>query len=432
MKFSENEFRDFLFCYHKENLSSIIIGKREPVAWEEDGFPPIHFLMQHMAEKRINEILDSLECLILTAKELRLEKGNDSTTRIDLFGNSEIAGLTIIELKKSRQTERQSFTELLAYSNHFCSIFSGLNENSITSILIAPMETRIVRDSYVQELLINKKKTLALIPKEEDGKIILEVYYPDKSYYQWFENNMFEDRSMSTVAISFPELKGWIDTDSISKDREIPYHSKEALNTISNTIAHKLESSGVHSLVYSSQKWGELADIFPYPNTVFIVAVNPFASFRSSIHDDDEIHGESENGRIESLQSVYNQLCDDEKTFWIESMEYTFGDYLTNIVKEEFKLCFLNNNCPEVKPEFTFPLWNGIKKSPIESVCNHNLDVFLTGLIREIYLEYVRYVYAEKEDPIFYGDDLPSYSYNMFRDFLPIWEIVNGIGLFEF
>ncbi len=213
MHLSENEFRDFLFENYKENLSELVVGKREAVIWNADGFPPIHFLLQQRTENKINAILDDLETLVLTARELRLEKEGDSTTRVDLFGNSESTGLTIIELKKSKQTERQAFTELLAYANHFCSIFPGLKESSITSVLVAPMETRTVRDSYVQELVTNNKNAVALIPKEENGKITLSVYYPDSSYCQWLENNLLDDRSMLTVAISFPVLDGWIDTD---------------------------------------------------------------------------------------------------------------------------------------------------------------------------------------------------------------------------
>ena len=88
------------------------------------------FLLQKLAEQRINKLLDGLESLIITARELQLEKLGDSTTRLDLFGSSETNGITIIELKKSKQTERQACTELRAYANHICSIFPGLKESS--------------------------------------------------------------------------------------------------------------------------------------------------------------------------------------------------------------------------------------------------------------------------------------------------------------
>jgi hypothetical protein len=205
MQLSENDFRDYLFENHKESLSDLIHGRRDPIAWNGEGFPPISILLQQVVERKINEIVDGLGSLILSARELRLEKAGDSTTRIYLFGNSECIGLTIIELKKSKQTERQAYTELLAYANHFCSIYPGLTETAINSVLIAPMETRTVRDAFVQEILVNNKSTAALIPSDDNGEIKLTVYYPDDSYYQWFENNLLDDRSMYTVAVAFPE-----------------------------------------------------------------------------------------------------------------------------------------------------------------------------------------------------------------------------------
>jgi len=175
MNLTENEFRDYLFENHQDSISSLVCGRREPIEWKGDNFPPISVLLQQIVEKKINEIIDGLESLVLSARELRLEKSGVSTTRIDLLGNSECIGLAIIELKKSKQTERQAFTELLAYANHFCSIFPGLTEHAINSILIAPMETRTVRDAFVQEVLGNNKSAAALIPSDENGKIKLTV-----------------------------------------------------------------------------------------------------------------------------------------------------------------------------------------------------------------------------------------------------------------
>lgn len=362
----------------------------------------------------------------MSAKELRLEKEGDSTTRIDLFGNAEGSGLYIIELKKSKQTERQAFTELLAYANHFCSIFPGLKESSLTSILIAPMETRTVRDAYVQELVTNNKNVLALIPQEENGVIKLKGYYPDKSYYQWFENNLLNDWSMSTVAISFPIIEGWIDSDANS-DGKIPNYSRNALNAISSAISHKLEACGIHGLVYASQKWGEIAKIFPYPNTIFITAINPFSSLRTSIHEN-EIYGASEQGRLNAVQSIYDQLGD-EKEFWIDAMESDFHSNLIGIVENEFDLCFKNADQSKIDTEISIPHWYGIKTSVIDAACTHNLDIFLTGLLREIYLEYIKYTYENNKECIYYGSDMPKYSYDTLRNFLAAWEILSGLGV---
>lgn len=427
MNIEENEFRDFLFANHKQDFSDLIIGRRNAIVWSDGEFPPISFLLQQRAEEKINEILDDIEDLILTAKELPLKKIGDTTTRIDLFGESELAGLTIIELKKSKQTERQAFTELLAYANHFCSIFPGLQETTITAILVAPMQTRTVRDAYVQELIVNNKNIIALVPSIDNGIVTLSVYYPDKSYYQWYENNLFDDRSMSTVAISFPIIEGWIDSDIKDRDSGIPEYSKSALNTISNSISHKLDSLGIHALVYASQKWGEIGQIFPYPNAIFVVATNPFSSFRASV-DEGSVYGDTDPDRIQEIQNIYDSLQDDDKEFWIERMESDFHGRLIRIVSKEFKLCFQNDEGIKISTEISLPDWYGLKTSMIDAVFTHNLDVYLTGLFRSVYMSYIIHVYSTGDDPIYYSDDLPKFSYQMLREFLPVWEIIRGIG----
>lgn len=427
MKLSENEFRDYLFDNHKDNISDLICGKREPIEWVGKGFPPISVLLQQIVETKINDIVDGMESLVLSARELRLEKSGDSTTRIDLFGNSECIGLTIIELKKSKQTERQAFTELLAYANHFCSIFPSLTENAINTILIAPMETRTVRDAFVQEILGNNKTSAALIPSDDGGKIKLSVYYPDESYYQWFENNLLDDRAMYTVAIEFPEIEGWIDTDK-NNDQKIPSHTKNALNTISNAISHRLEADGFHSIVYATQQWGEIAQQLPNPNIIYAVFINPFASFRN-ITQEGQVLGETKTGRLSEIQSIYNQLDESERTYWLESMESNFHDLAIRTVKEEFDKCFRSDSSSGISSEISLPDWNGVKTSMINSVFTHNLDVYQTGMLRNIYSLYLEYIFQNKFDEIFYNDDLPKYSYQALRVFLPVWEILRGLGV---
>ncbi|UJJ33123.1 hypothetical protein [Halopseudomonas maritima] len=429
MQLSENDFRDYLFDNHKDSLSDLIHGRRDPIEWNGEGFPPISILFQQIVERKINEVVDGLESLTLSARELRLEKSGDSTTRIDLFGNSECIGLTIIELKKSKQTERQAYTELLAYANHFCSIYPGLTERAINSILIAPMATRTVRDAFVQEILGNNKSSAALIPSDDNGEIRLTIYYPDESYYQWFENNLLDDRSMYTVAVEFPEIEGWIDTDK-NNDQKIPDWSKAALNTISNSISHRLEAEGLHSIVYATQQWGEIGQQFPNPNVIYAVVLNPFASFRSSSLDD-EVYGDTKEGRVSEIQAIYDQIDESEREYWLESMESNFHGLAIRIVKEEFDKCFRSTDGLGVRSEISLPDWYGVKTSMINSVFTHNLDIYQTGLLRQVYSRYLDYIFEVKWDEIYCCDDLPRFSYKALRVFLPVWEILRGLGMGE-
>ena len=48
MQFTENEFRDYLFNNHKENISDLIVGRRNPINWKSTEFPPLRFLLQKL------------------------------------------------------------------------------------------------------------------------------------------------------------------------------------------------------------------------------------------------------------------------------------------------------------------------------------------------------------------------------------------------
>lgn len=426
MDIGENEFRDILFEEYKESISSLITGRRNPIGWSGNEFPPISFLLQQKTEEKINKIVNELIELKLIAKELPLKKEGEFSTRIDLLGNSELSGLTILELKKSKQTERQSFTELLAYANYFCSLFPSLRESTITSILIAPMQSRTVRDAFAHELAINNKNVISLIPSLVGDNIELEVHYPDNSYYKWFENNIFNDKSMSVVAISFSEIKGWIDTDK-KNSGHIPFYSESTLNSIANLISHKLESLGIHAMVYASQKWGELAQVIPYPNTIYIVATNPFSSFRSTVNDS-IVTGNTMQARIDDIQYVYDNLHEDNKKFWLDSLESNFRERLITVTKNEFLSCFKSKSESDFDFEISLPSWEGLKLSMVDAVFVHNLDIHLTGLFREVFNAYISFMYESGSDAIFYGDDLPMFSYDALREFLPVWTILRGIG----
>lgn len=426
---SENAFRDYLFQYHKEDLSTLVIGRREPVKWAGNAFPPIRFLLQQRAERKINEILDNLQALVLTAKELRLDRGASHPTRVDLLGNSESTGLTIIELKKSNQTERQAFTELLAYSNYFGSLFPGLKESAVTSVLVAPMEGRTVKDAFVQELVSNEKNIIALIPHEDAGKFTLEVFYPGEEYYRAFERNILNDSSMICVALSFPMIKGWIDPDGGRDGSLPPDYTLDALNVISNSIAQRLEAEGFHALIYASQKWGEVATLFPNPNTIFVAAMNPFCSYRTSVQEG-VVYGRSDEGRLAQVQAIYDQLTDDGKDYWIDTMESNFHDKLIRVSREQLEFCFLSE-AGTIRSEISLPDWSGLKTSFVDAVATHNLNLHRTGLLREIYREYIEYVYDKNVDELFYSDDLPQFAYQTLTPFLASWEIFRGLGYDE-
>ncbi|WP_198153625.1 hypothetical protein, partial [Thalassobacillus sp. C254] len=162
--FSEKEIQNYIW-ERKDQLSQLIIGDipNVDVEFGEKIEPDKVFLK--MVFERLNETFNYTKYMDLIGVEVPLNKTNDSTIRADFLGvNIEGVGISIIELKKSRQTERQAFTELLAYSNHLISLFPTMSKEDIIYILISPMEERIVREAFLHALLVDGKRVIAFIP----------------------------------------------------------------------------------------------------------------------------------------------------------------------------------------------------------------------------------------------------------------------------
>lgn len=159
--------------------------------------------------------------------------------------------------------------------------------------------------------------------------------------------------------------------------------------------------------------------------------MNPFSSYRTSISEG-QVYGSSDDARIKQVQSIYDQLTEDGKEYyWVDTFESHFQNNLIKSVREQFKHCFLNCEQADVRFEISNPDWYGLKTSMLDAVTTHNLDIYSTGLLREIYMEYMSHVYKSGIDEIYYYDDLPKYGYKMLTPFLGVWQIFAGLGYKE-
>jgi hypothetical protein len=280
------------------------------------------------------------------------------------------------------------------------------------------MKSRTVRDAYFQELVTNGKNTIALIPpKSCDDSFSLEVYYPDERYYKWIENKILDDSAFITVVASFPEIKGWIDTDR-DNEGQPPAHSVEALNAVALVVVQKLEAAGLHGMVYGRQLWGEIASVLPNPNSIVVSVLNPFNNV-----------GDMAEERTAEIQAIVDQL--NEGDTWLEMLKSGFDGRIIRLVQESFDISFLQSKQQSVRPEISLPDWGSFKTSMLEAVTCHNFDLFMTGMIREIYHAYIKHIYKTGFDDIYYADDLPKFSYGTLNEFLPIWEIIRRLSLSE-
>lgn len=92
-------------------------------------------------------------------------------------------------------------------------------------------------------------------------------------------------------------------------------------------------------------------------------------------------------------------------------------------------MSFQQNGHDPIRPEISLPDWGAFKLDMLEAVTCHNMDLFMTGLIMDVYHEYIKFVYVRGVDEIYYSDDVPRFSYDTLHKFLPIWEILKGLSL---
>ena len=309
---NENELRDFLFGEYRESLFNLI--KVEPSHQPQDRSDTLKIseFLKARTTQHLNARIERLRELILDGKEVHLFRERDATTRADLIGHLEDDGdLVIIELKKSNQTERQAFNELLSYANHFCTLFPFLTESSFMSILVAPMKGRGVRDAFAQELVVNDKNIVAFKPDIVGNVVSLTPHYPSDLYYRWIENHLLSDEGFTVITASFPLIEGWID-DGRADAKEPPQYSKDAFHIITRTLAQKAERLHLSGFVYARQRWREIGQTFPHPNTIVLCLFNPFSPIQADVHEG-EVYGSAPESKFTDLQKLIDQFQDSDE-----------------------------------------------------------------------------------------------------------------------
>lgn len=215
----------------KEQWASLI---DEPIIPEQESFVDTEYdiysltpfsVIKNKVYKRIGELYNYTCNLDLIGCEVRLKKEGDSTIRADFIANPMgHTGLTIIELKKSRQTERQAFTELLGYANHITSIFPSMSNDDIGYVLISPMEERIVREATTLSLLTDEKSIFALIPTIENNDLNtlkLIPWLPSEEDFTTIANSAFSSENIDIFKLTWDKLEDWNVEESGKNPRNI-------------------------------------------------------------------------------------------------------------------------------------------------------------------------------------------------------------------
>lgn len=394
MKFSEKQIQNYIWD-HRDEFELFLDDPEflQQVEFKNDlSDVSAQSLIKNQINKKLEKLHSKLYGIEFIGCEVPLEQESNSTIRADFLAYfPDDTGIAVVELKKSSQTERQAFTELLAYSNHLTTLFPAMSREDSVYILISPMTTRIARDAVIQSLTFDNRQIVALIPYFVDQNDIstlkLKLWLPTDSELATFSNVAFSEDNFSVCKIVWEYSEDrW---DAPKGENPIP-ELVEQLNSVSAYAAQKMEESGIHGFAYCSQTWSELAEVLPYTNSLVLVGLNPYAVggaqylVKEKKAKLDEIpHPLSYLPSISEL--IPKGISIDGDDYVMSSLYSVWSSQLFRIGLNVVESATKTIDGKEGHIDQGFLDWGSYQRTFLEDVSCHNFLVRPTGLIRKLY-----------------------------------------------
>lgn len=387
---------------------------------------------------RISEIYDDLKSVHLLGNEVSLGNVGETKIRADFLGKAEGApGIYIIELKKDKQTERQAFTELLAYANQINAKFPSHGKDDNIFVLITPLCGKTIEDAFLQSLVFDKRKICILQPCFADEKNIntltLKPYLPSIDDIILYSNAAFKKRNFDVLVFVWENEDTFWNPPSEGQNEDY-------MNRVSALASQLMEEKGIHGFVYSQQTWPELRKLLPLTNKLVIIGLNPYkiASDNYFAQQYPELSHEEPPSLFEigdeiNLMDILPGLTKHPEIHsqwnYFTDLGYNWTSHLFNIGKSAVDAATINKMNIKIHSEGVFGgSFDQYELNPIENVHVFNYDFRPTGIIRELYWETTRqdYIHWTKyHTHPFYGDSFGwaienTTSYILFETFLRI------------
>ncbi len=382
---------------NREKLNQLIIEPEFPALFdsvlsEKNKSFDSERALTNLIIKRLKRNFEKVGSLELFGNEVPLKRKNDNTIRADLLGIVDSSALSVIEIKKSKQTERQAFTELLAYSSHIQALFPGMGKEDIMYILISPMEERIVRESVIRTIVFDRYPILCFIPiwqKDDITTLRLKPWIPDLKALLQFSEKCFKKVNFTVKTFS------WNNDGKLDSNQ---------LNKISLIAAQLMESKGINGFAFTFQYYPEVK--FPDPNSLILVGLNPFQTGKEFIRNKNKIE------RF-FLGDFFDSNKIEEKIYSYESLRSGSTSRLTMI---GLKVC----KSFSIYPETGDMNWEQFIHQPIENSLAQHFQAYPTGIIRELYESCI--IEFKELNSIRYGMPHKNFDYYgnhwLFRDFV--------------
>lgn len=379
--FSEEQVHEQLFAMGMERVvmdSAELTQALErpalpPQAEDEEGSFELWRIIQQRALQRIERIHDSVRYGTFVGSKVDLPTDSTKPMQLDLLGYHE-NGIFVLELKVGSSSERNAFSELLAYSNYIAQMFALSGPADIANVLVAPMAAKITRHAYLYDLLISNRDVIAYRPvftEQTLESLKLELYVPTDEDFRYFANQLLSHQAMGCVVASFHDLEGWY--DSIEDGGSLNDYTCEALGGLSTYAAQLMEAEQLHGFVFVRKPWEKIPRY--YRNSLIVCAVNPFLVAdpeRSAL-------------MLKKMDELHHDV-------FMESAQYAFDGRLLRVVQRAIDDCLAHGT----KCECETPLWAGMVHELQEVVFTHNLGFRPTGIFREAYVASLQALYTRK------------------------------------
>lgn len=412
----------------------------EPVSYTDDemgiyGIKPEEVLLDQVTA-RLKEMDGYVRDASLMGCEVYLKKNQDSTIRADLLcASAGRAGFGIIEIKKSAQTERQAYTELLGYGNHINGLFPGMSTEDLTYILISPMEERIVREATILSLLLDEKPVYCLIPKWEGDDVStlrLVPWIPDQKDLTNISEAVFHPSNIEVFKLTWAAVPEWNCEDG---EKDPSPDMIATMNKISIYASQLMEAKHMAGFAFTAQTWTEIE--FLDPNALVIAAINPYrvSKARYLIEQGEDIYKIDDTDvdgiKMEHiLPEIINGNNPEPRDGFMEWMITGWGNTITGIALEAFQTMTINCTGETFPTDHGGMTWKDYEDKFLEDTHQHIYEVRPTGLFRKLFAGYQKadYAYMTKfgyeEHPHFSHGDIPDYAIDnwykqfFFRSFL--------------
>ncbi len=407
MSFSEKELQNYIWD-NRENFFNLInipeeVESYSDLSWKCETWQLLYngFIKQYMNSFGL---LSQME---LFGVEVSLPKHEQSDIRSDLIGHiPEEGSIVICELKKNKLTERQAYTELLAYANSVRGSFSPMGRQDVLLILISPMQERIVQEATINTILYDRNRVIALIPEGDDLESLrFNLWIPNPDEFKVITDSSFAPNNFEVVKMCWEDNTGvWSPSDKeVGPDSEMI----NRLNHVALYASQKMEEYGINGFVFCTQDYPAIRTQLGLENSIVVSGINPYRAAKTKLlfENGTDIKTASTIDCFEislynlfpSLRNERNRAVNDSVNYWGE-MELGWSNNLWRIITDVLDTVTMSVPSRPLHSDHGGMTWSDYLSSSSEDKYCFKYDIILTGLLREVYESYVRTVYKETDE----------------------------------